>query len=60
MIIQNKRTGARWRSANPASGVWQKVGASLVGAKSSKQVGYVALYFFPFSRKNSHRFEVLA
>lgn len=61
MIVENIKTGARWRSASPASGVWQKIGATLAHQTTgSKQVGYVALFFFPFSKKNQHKFRVVA
>lgn len=61
MVIENIRTGARWRSASPSSGVWQKTGATLVHRTAgSKQVGYVALNFYPFGRKNAGKFRMVA
>lgn len=59
VVIQKKTTGARWSSANPASGIWQKVWAGVWETRHTKRVGYVAQNFHPLTGRRASEFEVL-
>ncbi|BEQ12861.1 hypothetical protein Ep4_002 [Pseudomonas phage Ep4] len=60
VIVQKRRTGARWASASPESGVWQKVWAGVQETKSATQVGFIAQNFHPLTGRRCAEFEVLS
>lgn len=58
VYITKTSTGAIWSSVIPNSGVWKKESLG-VKFENTRQVGSVTQNFFPFSRKNRRRFEML-
>lgn len=58
VYITKPSTGAIWSSVIPNSGVWKKESLG-VKFENTRQVGSVTQNFFPFSRKNRRRFEML-
>lgn len=58
VYVLKPSTGAVWSSVMPTSGVWRK---ESLGIKAHKTcgVGSVTQNFFPFSRKNRNRFQLL-
>lgn len=59
VVVQKKTTGARWSSANPASGVWQKVWAGIGETRHTMRVGTVSQNFYPLTGRRAAEFEVL-
>ncbi|QMP84031.1 hypothetical protein pphageT12_05 [Pseudomonas phage pphageT12] len=59
IIVQKRKTGARWASADPSSGVWQKVWAGVQETKGTQRVGFVAQNFHPLTGRRHMEFEVL-
>jgi len=59
MRIRNVVTGSIWQSANPGSGVWQKVWAGI--EKGTMRVGGVSQNFHPLhAKKHVGKFEMLS
>lgn len=58
VYVTKTSTGAIWSSVIPKSGVWKKESLG-VKFNDTRQVGSVTQNFFPFSRKNRRRFEML-
>lgn len=56
-VVAKKRTGAQWHSANPETGVWQKLSSGTGESCKTKPVGYVARNFYPL---RNPAFEVVA
>lgn len=58
--VVKRRTGARWASANPASGIWQKVWGGVGETSDTRRVGFVAQNFYPLTGRRACEFEVVA
>lgn len=59
VVVQKISTGARWASADPASGVWQKVWAGIGETRHTRRVGSIAQKFYPLNGRRASEFEVL-
>lgn len=59
VVVVKRATGARWASADPTSGVWQKVWAGVQETKLARRVGYVSQNFFPLTGRRAHEFELV-
>lgn len=60
IYVRKKSTGAIWSSVMPELGVWKKESLGISFSDDTRPVGSVTNgNFFPFSKKNRNRFELV-